>query len=56
MQKIAKFDLLKNQFFGFLIISLVKFDLEECTIPQIKAKNISSGPYVVKFLAKINIL
>ena len=43
-------------FFLLFIISLVTFDLQECTIPQLKAKNISFGPYVINFLAKINIL
>ena len=41
--------------FRFVIIFLVMFDLQEFTIPQIKAKDISFGPYSIKFLAKINI-
>ena len=41
--------------FRFVIISSVIFDLQEFTIPQIKAKDISFGPYSIKFLAKINI-
>ena len=52
--KIAYF--LRNHIFRFLIISLVIFVLQECTIPQIKAKDISFGPYSFSFLAKINIL
>ena len=55
-QKCKNSHFLKNQFFSFLIISLVTFELHECTIPLIKAKNISFGPYFVNFLAKINIL
>ena len=42
--------------FRFVIISSVIFDLQEFTIPQIKAKDISFGPYSFSFLAKINIL
>ena len=38
------------------MISLVIFALQESTIPQIKAKDISFGPYSLSFLAKINIL
>ena len=45
---------LKYQFFRFFIISLIIFDLQECTIPQIKAKNISFGPYFLRFLATSN--
>ena len=56
VQKIAKFDSFKNHIFRFLIISLVIFVLQEYTIPQIKAKDISFGPYSLSFLAKINIL
>ena len=40
----------------FLIISLVVFDPQKHAIPQIKAKDISFGPYSFSFLAKINIL
>ena len=47
---------LKKQFFSILIISLVILDLQGSTIPQIKAKDISFGPYSSSFLAKINIL
>ena len=46
----------KNHIFRFLIKSLVIFDLQEQIIPQIKAKDISFGPYSLSFLAKINIL
>ena len=35
---------------------MVTLELNECTIPQIKAKNISFGPYSFSFLAKNNIL
>ena len=45
---------LKNQIFRFLVISLIIFDLQECTIPQIKAKDILFWPSFVRFLAKIN--
>ena len=55
-KKLQIWNFLKNQFFRILIISKVTFDLEECTIPKIKAKNISFGPYFVNFLAKLNIL
>ena len=51
--KIWKF--LKNKFCGFLIISLVTFNIQMHTKPQIKAKDIVFGPYYVNFLAKINI-
>ena len=44
----------RNHIFRFLIISLVIFDLQESTIPQIKAKDVSFGPYSLSFLAKIN--
>ena len=57
LQKIAKLDIfLKNHIFRFLIMSLVIFDLKRHAIPQIKAKDISFGPYSFSFLAKINIL
>ena len=46
----------KYFFLKFLIISRVTFDLQVCTTPKIKAKNISFGLYVVNFLAKLNIL
>ena len=45
---------LKYQFFRFFIISLIIFDLQECTIPQVKAKDLLFWPYFVRFLAKIN--
>ena len=47
---------LKNQIFRFLIISLIIFDIQECTIPQTKAKDILFWPYFVRFLATINTL
>ena len=54
MQKIAKFEIfLKNQSFGFLIISLVTLNLKECTTPQIKAKKISFGPYVLNKIKRL---
>ena len=40
---------LKKQPFSILIISLVTIELNECTIPQIKGKNISFGPYAVNW-------
>ena len=55
-KKLQIWNFLKNQFFRILIISKVTFDLEECTIPKIKAKNVSFGPYFVNFWAKLNIL
>jgi len=42
--------------FGFFIISLVIFDLQETTIPQVEAENISFGPYAFSFLATSNIV
>ena len=45
---------LKNQIFRFLIISLIIFDIQECTIPQTKAKDILFWPYFVRFLATNN--
>ena len=47
---------LKNQIFRFLIKSLIIFDIQECTIPQTKAKDILFWPYFVRFLATINTL
>ena len=54
--KNCKFDTLKkkNQIFRFLVISLVTFDVQEHTIPQIKAIDNSHGPYFVLFLARVN--
>ena len=46
---------LKNQIFRFFIISLVTFDLQESTIPQIKIKDISFWLYFLPFLATVNI-
>ena len=37
----------------FSIISLVILDLQECDIPQIKAKDIPFAPYFLTFLAVI---
>ena len=45
---------LKHQFFRFFIISPIIFDLQECNIPQIKAKDILFWPYFLSFLATIN--
>ena len=47
--------ILNYQIFSFFIISLVIFDLQETTIPQIKAENILFGPYAFSFLATRNI-
>ena len=49
------FHKLTNQCFNFLIISLVIFDLQKCTIHQIKAKDISFWPYYIIFNLRINI-
>ena len=43
-----------SNFFMLLTISLVIFDLQECAIPQIKAKDILIWPYFFSFLATIN--
>ena len=55
-KKLQNFKFFEKSIFMFLIISLATFDLQEPNIPQIKAENISFGPYVLNFLAKINIL
>ena len=47
---------LKYQCFRFFIISPIIFDLQECIIPQIKAKDISFWPHFLRCLAKINTL
>ena len=47
---------LKYQFFRFFIISPIIFDLQECNIPQIKAKDILFWPHFFRYLAKINTL
>ena len=41
-------------FFMLVTISLVIFDLQECAIPQIKAKDTLFWPYFLSFLATIN--
>ena len=46
---------LEKHFFSFLIITLVIYDLQKPTIPQIKAKDISFGPYFISFVTRINI-
>ena len=46
---------LKNLFFSFLIITLVLYDIQKPTIPQIKAKDIWFVPNLISFLARINI-
>ena len=45
----------KESHFSFSSISLVIFNLKETTIPQIKAENISFGPYAFSFFATSNI-
>ena len=55
-KKLQNLKFFEESFFGFLIISLVISDLQECTVLQIEAKDISFGPDVLNFLAKINIL
>ena len=47
---------LKHQFFRVFIISPIIFDLQECNIPQIKAKDILFWPHFLRYLAKINTL
>ena len=54
--KLQNFKFFEKSTFGFLIISLATFDLQESTIPQMKAENILFGPYVLNFLGNINIL
>ena len=44
---------LKKQLFSILIISLVIFDLQKRTIPQIKALKILFWPYLIHFTARI---
>ena len=51
----VKFMIFEKTIFSFFIISLVIFDFQETTIPQIKAENISFGPYAFTFLATSNI-
>ena len=46
---------LKKQLFSILIISLVTFDLQKRTIPQIKALNILFWPYFIHFTARMGI-
>ena len=46
---------LKKQLFSILIISLVIFDLQKRTIPQIKALNILFWPYFIHFIARMDI-
>ena len=46
---------LKNQILWFFKLSLVKFDLQKRTIPQIKALDISLWPYEIIFSDWINI-
>ena len=55
MQKIANFTFLENRIFGFLVIALAIFNLEEHTIHQNKAKDISFRPNFLTFMATINI-
>ena len=46
---------LKKQLFSILIISLVIFDLQKCTIPQIKALNILFWLCFIHFTARMDI-
>ena len=55
MQKMQILHFLKNQLFSILIISLVIFDLQKHTIPQIKAWNILFWPYFIHFTARMGI-
>ena len=54
-KKCKNWHFLKKQFFSFLIISPVIFDLQKRTIPQIKALNILFWPYFIHFIARMNI-
>ena len=55
MVKIVKFGIFEKYFFSFLIITLIIYDLQKPTISQIKANDISFGPYFISFVARINI-
>ena len=56
MQKIANFSFfMKKQLFRLFVISLVIFNLQEHTIHQNKAKDISFRPNFITFMATINI-
>jgi len=46
---------LKKQLFSILIISLVVFELEKRTIPQIKAEDILLGPLFINFSSRMDI-
>ena len=46
---------LKKQLFSILIISLVIFDLQKHTIPQIKALKILFWLYFIHFTARMDI-
>ena len=54
-KKCKNWHFLKKQFFSFLIISPVIFDLQKRTIPQIKALNILFWPYFIHFIARMDI-
>ena len=54
-KKCKNWHFLKKQFFSFLIISPVIFDLQKRTIPQIKALNILFWPYFIHFIARMGI-
>ena len=54
-KKCKNWHFLKKQFFSFLIISPVIFDLQKCTIPHIKALTIQFWPYFIHFIARMGI-
>ena len=54
-KKCKNWHFLKKQFFRFLIISPVIFDLQKRTIPQIKAWNILFWPYFIHFTTRMGI-
>ena len=54
-KKCKNWHFLKKQFFRFLIISPVIFDLQKRTIPQIKALNILFWPYFIHFIDRMGI-
>ena len=55
-KKLQNWTLFEISTFRFFIIALIIFDQYECTVPQIKDKDISFWPYFLRFLAKINTL
>ena len=54
--KLQIWHFLKSQILSFFIIFLVTFDVQECIVPQFKAKDILFGPYFLRFLARVDVL